>query len=50
MDRHDPGRSLTIIGHGAMLYAKACEDQDAVEAAQCSYGAELSSFVTAPVR
>jgi len=33
-----------------MLCAKACEDQDAVEAAQCSYRAELSSFVTASAR
>ena len=41
---------VTIIGHGAMLCAKACEDQDAVEAAQRSYLAMLSSFVAAPAR
>jgi hypothetical protein len=43
-------RYVTIIGHGAMLCAKAREDQDPVEAAQRSYLAELSSFVAAPAR
>jgi hypothetical protein len=43
-------RYVTIIGHGAMLCAKACEGQDAVEAAQRSYLAGLSPFVSAPVR
>ena len=42
--------TVTIIGHGAMLCAKACEGQDVVEAAQRSYLAGLSPFVSAPVR
>jgi hypothetical protein len=43
-------RYVTIVGHGVMLCAKACEDQDTVEAAQRSYLAGLYPFVTAPVR
>jgi hypothetical protein len=43
-------RYVTVIGHGAMLCAKACEDQAAVEAAQRSYLASLSPFVAGPAR
>lgn len=41
---------VAILGHGAMLCAKACEDQEAVEASQRALIAELSAFVDAPAR
>ena len=48
--RVDGVRHVTILGHGAMLCAKACEGQETVEARQRAILADLSAFVDAPVR
>jgi len=41
---------VAIIGHGAMLCPKACEDLDEAEAQQRSALGSFSAFVSAPVR
>jgi hypothetical protein len=41
---------VAILGHGAMLCAKACEGEEAIETAQRAFLADLSAFVEEPAR
>lgn len=43
-------RHVAILGHGAMLCAKACDGQEAVEAEQRAMLADLTAFVASPAR
>jgi hypothetical protein len=43
-------RYVALIGHGAMLCAKACEGQEAAEADLRAFLADLAAFVDPPPR